>query len=181
MPVCEMIGQEQVMSQPPAGPDPNPQQGYENSGYQQSGQQQPYGSAPASHSGHGQPATADRPALVLTAAILAFVIGGLGILLNLLALTVAFEFGAFVGLLVLVSVVVSAAFIWGGLQAMKGKDQRTLVIVAAASIVLNLLVAVIYTFTISTVLSMIIPIAIIALLMAPQSKQWFAAKGAPTF
>lgn len=173
------------MTQPPVGPDPNQQPGYQQPGYQQPGQepgyQQPYGSAPAAQPGYGAPATGNRPGLVLTAAILAFVVGGLGLLLNLLALTVAFEFGALVGLLVVISIVVSAAFIWGGLQAMNGKDGRTLVIVAGVSIVLNLLVAVLYEFGVSTVLSMIIPIAIIALMLQPQSKQWFQSRNAPTF
>lgn len=180
------------MSQPPVGPDPNQQPGYQQPGYeqpayQQPGSQQPYGSAPAPQPGYGSPAATKRPGVVTAAAVLAFISGGLnllGALVLLIGSNLADDLGISSGLIVvfgLISLVFGAALIFGGLQAIGGKDQRILVATAAAAIVLQLLYWIIVQFDGTSVLSLVLPAVIIALLMQPQSKQWFQSKGAPTF
>lgn len=165
------------MSQPPVGPDPNEQPGY----------QQPYGSAPAPQPGYGGPIAATRPGQVTAAAVLAFVSGGLNLLAALILLvgnSLAADLGISAGLIVvfgLLDLVFGAALIYGGLQAINGKDQRILVAVAGAAVVLQLLYWVTVAFGAASLLGLILPAIIIAMLMQPQSKQWFQSKGAPTF
>ncbi len=179
------------MSQPPVGPDPNQQPGYQqpygSASGQQPGYQQPYSSAPEQQPGYGAPAASKRPTGVTVAAVLAFVSGGLNVLGGLLLLlgsSVAEDAGISSGLVVvfgLIGLAFGAALIWGGLQAMGGKDQRILVATAGAAILLQVVNWILVGFTPASLISLILPVAIIALLMQQQSKQWFQSKGAPTF
>ena len=170
------------MSQPPVGPDPNQQPGYQQPGYQQ-----PYGSAPEQQPGYGAPATSNRPTGVTVAAVLAFISGGLNLLGGLLLLlgsSVAEDAGIASGLVVvfaLIGLAFGAALIWGGIQAMGGKDQRILVATAGAAILLQVVNWIIVDFNPASLISLILPVAVIALLMQQQSRQWFQSKGAPTF
>ncbi len=121
------------------------------------------------------------------AAVIAFISGAL----NLLAAVLVFaasgsnvDVGVSDGLLAtlaVVGLVFGAALIWGGLQAMNGKDQRVLIVVAAAAILLQVITWVTAGFDGSSILSLALPVIIIALLVQPQSKQWFVTRGAPTF
>lgn len=183
------------MSQPPVGPDPNQQPGYQQPGYQQPGYQQPgYGQAPPPAPGYGPPvpgygpaAPTRRPGMVTAAAVIAFVSGGLNLLLGLflLAASGADELaGVSTGVIVVIAllgIAFGAALIFGGLQALKGKDQRILVAVAGAAILLQVISWIAVGFDATSVISLLLPAITIALLMQPQSKQWFASKGAPTF
>jgi len=81
----------------------------------------------------------------------------------------------------LIGLAFGAALIWGGLQAMGGKDQRILVAPAPAAILLQVVNWIIVEFNPASLISLILPVAVIALLMQQQSRQWFQSKGAPTF
>lgn len=160
------------MSQPPMGQDPN---------------QQGYGSAPAPQPGYGPVGTGRRPGMVTAAAVLAFISGGLNLLFGLIVLFASdavADAGVSRGLIVVLAVLglaFGAVLIFGGLQALNGKDQRILVGVSAAAILLQIITWFTAGFDGSSVLSLILPVVIIALLMQAQSKQWFQSKGAPTF
>lgn len=171
------------MTQPPNAPDPNqPPYG----GQPAYGGQQGYGSAPPAGYG-GAPAPTKRPGAVTAAAVIAFVSGGLnllGALLVFAASDAASEAGVSGGLLAALAIIgllFGAALIWGGLQAMNGKDQRVLVVVAAAAILLQLITWVTAGFDGASFLSLVLPVVIISLLVQQQSKQWFQSRGAPTF
>ena len=189
--------QGQYPPQPPPGqPYASPGQfeagyqqgGYQQGGYQQSGVQhagypQAYGAVPPA-GGYGSVA-GQRPGFVTAAAVLAFVSAGLSIiaLIAVLGLSSAFSGIAGLGLLRVLSfigLVVSAVLIWGGVQAMSGKDGRILVIVSAASVILNLISMIVYYQT-SSLLSFVVPGLIIYFLLTPQAKAWFNSKGGQHF
>jgi hypothetical protein len=154
---------------------PPPPPGYDPQGYNAPG----YSPAPAYG---GPPATGQRPGMVTAAGIIGIVWGGLGLLLGLLALTVAFTLlGALYGLLVLLSVAAAAALLWGGIQVMQGKSPRLLLLLSYVAIGINLL-TMIWAATqgqsiFSGLLGFIIPGVIVFLLLNPQSKQYYAARG----
>lgn len=175
----------------PGNPDPNAHPEYGQSdpgsgpaGYPPaqpgSGQQSSYPAAPPP--GYGGAPTQNRPGMVTAAAILAFVSGGLGLLGGLLAFSVLGSFGVpgFFVIIVIIGIIISAGLIYGGIQALQGKSFTILLALAAASIVLNLISMLSY-FTITSVLSFIIPVLIIVFLMNPQSKAWIKARGGTTF
>jgi len=157
-------------AQPGYGQQPQP-------GY---GQQGSYPSAPPA--GYGAAPTQNRPGMVTAAAVLAFVSGGLGLIGNLLAFSVIGSLGVpgVLVIFVIIGLVLSAGLIYGGIQAMQGKDFVILLAVAAASVVLNLISMLLY-FQATALLSFIIPILIIVFLMNPQSKAWITARGGKTF
>jgi hypothetical protein len=154
---------------------PPPPPGYDPQGYNAPG----YSPAPAYG---GPPATGQRPGMVTAAGIIGIVWGGLGLLLGLLALTVAFTLlGALYGLLVLLSVAAAAALLWGGIQVMQGKSPRLLLLLSYVAIGINLL-TMIWAATqgqsvFSGLLGFIIPGVIVFLLLNPQSKQYYASRG----
>jgi len=120
--------------------------------------------------------------MVTAAAVLAFVSGGLGLIGNLLAFSAIGSLGVpgVLVIFVIIGLVLSAGLIYGGIQAMQGKNFVILLAVAAASVVLNLISMLLY-FQATALLSFIIPILIIVFLMNPQSKAWITARGGKTF
>ncbi len=144
------------------------------------GQQGSYPSAPPA--GYGAAATQNRPGMVTAAAVLAFISGGLGLIGGLLAFSVIGSFGVPSSLVifVIVGLVLSIGLIYGGVQALQGKNFVILLGLAAASIVINLISMLIY-FQASSLISFIFPILIIVFLVNPQSKAWITARGGKTF
>ena len=162
--------------QPGYGGPPPPPQGYSPPGYGQQG----YNPAP-SYSGGPAP-TGQRPGMVTAAGIVGIVWGGLGLLFGLLALSVAFSlFGGVYGLLVLLSMAVSGALLFGGIQVVQGKSPKLLLLLSYVAIGINLLVL-IWGATqgasiFSGLLGFIIPGVIVFLLLNPQTKQYYASQG----
>ena len=149
---------------------------------------QGYGSAPQ---GYGGPAPAysgapdgggQRPGMVTAAGIIGIVWGALGLLFGLLGLTVAFTLlGAVYGLLLLISVAVSGALLWAGIQVMQGKSPRLLLLISYVAIGINLL-TMIWAATqgasiFGGLLGFILPGIVVALLLNAQSKQYYASRG----
>jgi hypothetical protein len=156
-----------------SAPPPPPTQGY--------GVQNPqgYGSAPAYSGGPAGPG--QRPGMVTAAGIIGIVWGGLGLLFGLLALSLAFAFGAVYGLLLLLSIAVSAALLWAGIQVIQDKSPRLLLLISYVAIGVNLLTtiwAVIEGASIlSGLLGFVLPGIVVFLLLNPQSKQFYASRG----
>lgn len=172
------------MSSPTPGSDPNYPQGGAPQGQPAWGApQQPvqgYG-APGSPAGYGG-APGQRPGMVTGAAVVAIVWGGLGALFGLLALSVAFILGALYGLIILISIAMSVALLVGGIFVLQGKNPKLLLLVSYIAIgvsVLSLIIGIIQSGgnAFSGVLGIIVPGVIVALLMQPQSKQYFASRG----
>jgi len=124
---------------------------------------------------------------VTGAAVIAFVSGGLNLLVGLIVLLAsdaAADAGVSRGAVLTIAVLglgFGAGLIYGGLQAMPGKDQRILVVVAGAAILLQVISWALAGFEGSSLLSVALAAIIVALLMRAGSRQWFKAKGAPTF
>jgi|1186.fasta_scaffold544336_2 hypothetical protein len=174
------------MSSPTPGSDPNYPQGAPQGQPAWEAPQQPaadytpapsYSAAPA---GYG-PTTGQRPGMVTAAGIIGIVWGALGLLFGLLALAVVFAIGAFLGLLVLVSVVLSAALLWAGIQVIQNKSPRLLLLISYVAIAINILTMIIGiaqgASIFSYLLGFVIPGVIVFLLLNPQSKQYYAARG----
>ena len=172
------------MSGPTPGSDPNHPQSAPQ------GQQPAWDAPPPPAPGYqpapsysaGPPAaTGQRPGMVSAAGIIGIVWGALGLLFGLLALAVVFTIGAFLGLLVLVSVALSAALLWAGIQVMQGKSPRLLLLISYVAIGINVLTMIIGiaqgASIFSYLLGFVIPGVIVFLLLNPQSKQYYAARG----
>ena len=172
------------MSSPTPGSDPNYPQGAAPQGQPGWGapQQPNPGYTPAPSYSAGPPAAGgQRPGMVTAAGVIGIVWGGLGLLFGLLALAVLFAFGALLGLLALIGVVVSAALLWAGIQVIQGKSPRLLLIISYVAIGINLL-EMIWAATqgasiFSGLLGFILPGVIVFLLLNQQSKQYYASRG----
>ena len=70
--------------------------------------------------------------------------------------------------------------IWGGVQALGGKDTRILVIAAAVLAVLQL-ISVIGYFNAVNLIVLLIAAGIVAMALQAQSKAWIMSKGGTTF
>ncbi len=149
-------------------------------------QSQPYGTGgyPAAAAFGAAPA---RPGMVTAAAVLAFIVGGLDIVVGLLALlagTVAASviagLGGFIIILSILILAIGGLYIWAGLMALQGKNAKILTIVAGVATAIQL-IYMIMDFTAGSLVGLAISVGIIALLLQQQSKDWFRAKGAPTF
>jgi hypothetical protein len=175
------------MSSPVPGSDPNyPQQGAPQGqpawGAPQD-QGQGYSPAPsysAPPAGYGA-APGQRPGMVTAAGVIGIVWGALGLLFGLLALTIAFDLSAALGLIVLVSTALSAALLWGGVQVMQNKSPRLLLLVSYVAIVVNL-ISMIWNAAegngfFSGLLGFVLPAVVVALLLNQQSKQYYASRG----
>lgn len=179
------------MSTPTSGSDPNyPQggapQGQPGWGAPQSGG---YGNAPQGYNAPGSPAGygagAQRPTQVTAAAIIGIVIGALGTLFGLLSLIgigVIFAFNPILGLLALLSIATAVVVLIGGIQALQGKSPKLLLLGSYASIAIQLLYLIWslisgWGFVFTGLLGFILPAIIVFLLMQPQAKQYYAAKG----
>jgi hypothetical protein len=174
------------MSSPTPGSDPNYPQGGAPEGQPAWGTPPPpaqgYTPAPsysAPPAGYG--ATGQRPGMVTAAGIIGIVWGALGLLFGLLALAVVFAIGAFLGLLVLVSVALSAALLWAGIQVIQNKSPRLLLLISYVAIGINILTMIIGiaqgASIFSYLLGFVIPGIIVFLLLNPQSKQYYASRG----
>jgi hypothetical protein len=144
---------------------------------------QGYGNAPQ---GYGAPggfgAGGQRPGTVTAAAIIAIVWGSLGALFGLLALSLAFVLGAFYGLIILISVALSVVLLVAGIFVLQGKNPKLLLMISYVAIGVSVLSLVIGlaqggSSAFSGILGILIPGAIVALLLQPQSKQYFASRG----
>ncbi|MCW2698520.1 MAG: conserved rane protein of unknown function [Blastococcus sp.] len=153
--------------QPDWGPPPAP-------GY---GPAPTYSGAPA---GYGAP-PAQRPGMVQAAGIIGIVWGALGLLFGLLALTVAFDLNAVLGLFVLVSVVVSAGLLWAGIQIVQGKSPRLLLLVSYVAIAINIVTMIVGLAAGASIfgylLGFVVPGVVVFLLLNTQSKQYYASRG----
>jgi hypothetical protein len=185
------------MSSPTSGSDPNypqgnapqgqpgwdapqgpPPQGYGAAPQGYGSAPQGYGSAPQ---GYGGPAPS-YSGQADPAGIIGIVWGALGLLFGLLALTVAFSlFGGFYGLLILISVVLSGALLFAGIQVIQGKSPRLLLLISYVAIGVNVL-TMIWAATqgagiFSGLLGFVIPGIVVFLLLNAQSKQYYASRG----
>ena len=154
-----------------------PAQGYGGPAQSYGGPAPAYSGSPDTHTGTGT-----KPGMVTAAGIIGIVWGALGLLFGLLALAVAFSlFGAVYGLLLLVSVAVSGALLWAGIQVVQGKSPRLLLLLSYVAIGINLLIM-IWSATqgasiFSGLLGFIVPGVIVFLLLNAQSKQYYASRG----
>ncbi|WP_324273972.1 hypothetical protein [Blastococcus brunescens] len=171
------------------GSDPNhpqapPPQGQPGWGAPPPPPPQGYGAPAPSWSGAPAGYGAQRPGQVTAAAVIGIVIGGLGTLGGLLLLFgigLLFEISAILGLLALLSFATAVVVLVGAIQAIQGKSPRLLILGSYASIGIQLLYTI---FAMSYgeswftgILGFILPILIVFLLMQPQSKQYYAARG----
>jgi hypothetical protein len=143
---------------------------------------QGYGGPAPAYSGGPDGANGQRPGMVTAAGIIGIVWGALGLLFGLLGLTVAFALlGPVYGLLLLISVAVSGALLWAGIQVMQGKSPRLLLLISYVAIGINLL-TMIWAATqgasiFSGLLGFVLPGIVVALLLNQQSKQYYASRG----
>jgi hypothetical protein len=122
---------------------------------------------------------------VTGAAVAAVVIGALGALgglLNLAVIGTVFDVSPLLGVLVLVSLVVALAVLAGGIQLLRGGDEKLLLTALYASIALNLLVVVLSlvdgSFQFFNLLGFLIPLVIVFLLRQPPAQQYLAERRA---
>ncbi len=121
-----------------------------------------------------------RPGVVTASAVLAFVIGGFGIVVSLLGFTALSSAGGGYAAILIVLIVVYAVFLWGGSQALSGKDGRIVVVAAGVAILMNVVSMIVYA-TASGILGLVIPILIVLFMRQPASRQFFRSQGRPTF
>ena len=174
----------------PGQPDPAGGAPYQQPAYPPAGQypSQPYGAPGYPPAGaYGAAPTLARPGMVTAAAVLAFVVGGLSILVGLVALFAGSALTSYIGglggVVIVISILVlavGALYIWSGLMALQGKNAKILTIVAIVAAALEL-ISLISSYSTGTLVSLAISAAIIALLLQQPSKAWFKSKGAPTF
>jgi hypothetical protein len=150
-----------------------------------------YGPAPTypdSPAGYGTPA-GQRPGTVTAAAVTGVVWGSLGALLGLLGLfgasvidDLGIEISALDIILGLIGVAAAVALLVGGIQVLQGKAPKLLLYATYAGLVLWVLGVIVsaaqgYDFSPLSLVSLIVLGAIVALLVQPQSKQYFASRG----
>jgi hypothetical protein len=177
------------MSTPTSGSDPNFAQEGTPSGQPGWGppQNQPpgYGPAPTYSgppAGYGAAPGAGRPGMVTAAGIVGIVWGALALLFGLLALSLVFAISALLGLLVLITVVIGVGLLVGGIYVITGKSPKVLLYLSYAAIAINIIELIISLAqnggnAFSGVLGFILPGVIVALLLQPQSKQYYASRG----
>ena len=161
-----------------------------------------YAIAPPAYAAQAQNyASRRRPGTVTAAAVLAFVVGGLGalgsllLMLAIVGLSVSYHAksqGLFVGILVgilLLVVAHSALFIWGGVRALKGRKTMLMVIsiiqvvLAALGLVGNLAVGTtgVGATLVHAVSDLVFVVPILILLAQSSSREFFrASRGATT-
>jgi len=172
----------------PTGPEQNEPQGGAPQGQPGwSAPQEPapgYGPAPiysGAPAGYGAP-TGQRPGMVTAAAVIAIVWGALGALFGLLAVAFAFGVNTLLGLIVLVALALSVALLVGGIFVLTGKPPKLLLYTAYVAIAINIIELIISIAqnggnAFSGVLGFVLPGVVVALLMQPASKQYFASRG----
>jgi hypothetical protein len=135
-----------------------------------------------------------RPGVVTVAAVMAFVIAGVIILINLAALLlVPTEHDAWdvfwVGV-PLVRTALGALFIWGGIASLKGRTRTVLLVVSVIDTIFSLLLVPFGVLTLMAGIGfIIIPLAflelifvgiILLLILQPSSRDFFRARGKTT-
>jgi hypothetical protein len=165
----------------PGYPAPGSTPSYPPQGAAPGGWSAPPGAYPAPTTGLPA-ATGRRPGFVTAAAVLAFVVGGLTIITGLISFSVlsTLNVGGFYVVIIILAILVAIGLVWGGVQALGGKDGRILVAAAGAGIVVNVISMITY-FTAGSLLSFVIPILIIAFMLQATTKQWLDSKGAAHF
>jgi hypothetical protein len=159
-----------------------PAQGYGGPAEGYGGPAEGYGGPAPAYSGSPATGSGQRPGMVTAAGIIGIVWGALGLLFGLLALSVAFAlFGAVYGLLLLISVAVSGALLWAGIQVIQGKSPRLLLLMSYVAIGVNLL-TMLWAVTqgesvFSGLLGLVLPGIVVFLLLNQQSKQYYASRG----
>jgi len=125
--------------------------------------------------------------MVTAAAVIAFVVAGLGIIGNLAIFALSTSDLAVLGIssgfytvLAILGLILCALFIWGAVLVLQGKSFVILLAACAASILLNLITMIVAGFTPASLLSFLLPILMIVFLMNPQSKAWIKARGGAT-
>lgn len=186
----------------PSGSDPNyPQGGAQGQPGWSAPQGQPGWSAPQeppagySPAGYGAPAhdpaesyggpdpAARRPGQVTGAAVVGIVWGAIGGLLSIVVMLGAFALGVPVaGLVFLLSAALYVGLLVAGVQVLQGRSPRLLLLLSYVAIglsVLSLVLSLVSTGgeVYSGLLGIVVPGVIVFLLMQPQSKQYFAARG----
>jgi VIT1/CCC1 family predicted Fe2+/Mn2+ transporter len=153
------------------------------------------GQFPAYSPGYGPHASGGgdsvrRPGSVTAAAVLAFIIGGLGSLGYLVVLASVAAASAnwttpvlvVLGAVLLVGLSLSVMTVWGGVSAMRGRGRKLLETAAWITLTLSLLGLVGYLISsdvsgaVSTVVQMVPVMAIVALLQRPSSIEFFHAR-----
>lgn len=177
------------MSTPTSGSDPNYAQEGSPTGQPgwgpPQGQPPGYGPAPTYSgppAGYGGAATGNRPGMVTAAGIVGIVWGALALLFGLLALGLAFAISGLLGLIVLIAVVVGVGLLVGGIYVITGKSPKILLYISYAAIAINVIELIISLAqdsgnAASGVLGFVLPGVIVALLLQPQSKQYYASRG----
>jgi hypothetical protein len=120
--------------------------------------------------------------MVTAAGIVGIVWGALALLFGLLALGVAFALSGLLGLIVLIAVVVGVGLLVGGIYVITGKSPKILLYISYAAIAINVIELIISLAqnggnAFSGVLGFVLPGVIVALLLQPQSKQYYASRG----
>jgi hypothetical protein len=171
--------QQEPYPQQQSYPPPQQQQPYaQQQPYQQPGYQ-PAPSYSGGPTGYGAP-SGQRPQPVLIAAILGFVVAAFMLIgaLGLFALSTLLGIFALFAVLYLV---LAALNIWGGIQALSGKNSNILKIAGLITAGLSLLGIIVSltqgSFSIWSLLSVAAGLGIFMLLNQPVSQQWFAAHG----
>jgi hypothetical protein len=175
------------MATPTPGSDPNHPQGGAAQGRPDWGAPPPQGYDPAP-SWSGSPADSvppagRRPGMVTAAAVMGVVWGGLGALFSLVILLGAFAVGAALGgLIFLVALALYVALLVGGIFVLTGRPPRVLLYAGYAGVAIGLLALVVSLVTVggngfSGVLGILIAGVIVGLLLQPQARQYFAARG----
>ncbi|WP_369253688.1 hypothetical protein [Geodermatophilus amargosae] len=143
----------------------------------------PYGGGFGGPSPYGGGAPAGRrPGTVTAAAVIGIVWGGLGTLFGLLALGVAFAISGLLGLVLLLSTALSVGLLVGGISVLNGRPPKLLLVISYVAIAINVISLVVSLASsggsaFNGVLGFILPGIVIALLVQPASKQYFAARG----
>ncbi|MTD13095.1 hypothetical protein GIS00_03925 [Nakamurella sp. YIM 132087] len=125
-----------------------------------------------------QPST--RPGVVTAAAVLAFVVGGLNVIFGLVGFGVVASVGGAYAFLIILNLAFAALLIWGGVQAINGRNGTILVIAAGISILLQLISMITY-FSTGSLIGLVIPILILVFMLQQPSRNWIRSRGGKTF
>ncbi|MCV7076881.1 hypothetical protein [Mycobacterium szulgai] len=134
-----------------------------------------------------------RPGVVTAAAVLAFVAGGLFVVLHLwTVLAVAgytrggvapADAPSFAALYLVLGfrIAAGALYIWGGIAALRGSTRTILVIAAVLQVILAVVVAVTSRFgTVVAILDLLFAVPILVLILQPSATNFFRARRTPT-
>ena len=177
----------QPMQQAPAS---WPQQGHQ-------GQPPVYGAAPppygAAAPAYGTAAPVgyrggQRPGAVTAAAVMAFVVGAVVILINVFALfffipSVHDAFNTWARVVGLVRLALGAVFIWGGIAALKGRTRTVLLVVSVIEAIFSLLLLMFLVLSVwfwflvpPAAMEFTFVVTILILILQPQSRDFFGAR-----